>query len=69
MKNGVCQCPKGTTLQGLVCKKNPTCQGGRIVMGKYICPNGQKLQNGVWKKYTRCPIGYVLKNGKCVRIL
>ena len=47
MKNGECQCPKGTTLQGLVCKKNPTCQGGRIVMGKYICPNGQKLQNGV----------------------
>ena len=69
MKNGECECPKGTTLQGLVYKKKSTCQGGRIVMGKCICPNGQKLQNGVWKKYTRCPVGYVLKNGKCVRIL
>ena len=47
MKNGECECPKGTTLQGLVYKKKSTCQGGRIVMGKCICPNGQKLQNGV----------------------
>ena len=69
MKNGECQCPKGTTLQGLGCKKNPTCQGGRIVMGKCICPNGQNPQNGVCKKNTRCPRGYLLKNGKCVRIL